>query len=47
VFRITANGYGDLLPAASGTRALVFVESLVGVVPVALFLFVLGRRVSR
>jgi hypothetical protein len=40
-------GYGDLSPAAPGTRALVFVESLVGAVLVALLVFVLGRRVTR
>jgi uncharacterized protein YjbI with pentapeptide repeats len=40
-------GYGDLSPAAPGTRALVFVESLVGAVLVALLVFVLGRRVAR
>jgi hypothetical protein len=40
-------GYGDLSPAAPGTRALVFVESLLGAVLVALLVFVLGRRVAR
>jgi uncharacterized protein YjbI with pentapeptide repeats len=40
-------GYGDLSPAAPGTRTLVFVESLVGAVLVALLVFVLGRRVAR
>lgn len=40
-------GYGDLSPAAPGTRALVFVESLIGAVLVALLVFVLGRRVAR
>jgi hypothetical protein len=40
-------GYGDLSPAAPGTRALVFVESLLSAVLVALLVFVLGRRVAR
>jgi hypothetical protein len=43
----STSGYGDLSPAALGTRALVFVESLIVAALVALLVFVLGRRVAR
>lgn len=40
-------GYGDLYPTGAGTKILVGSESLAGAVMVALFIFVLSRRVVR
>jgi uncharacterized protein YjbI with pentapeptide repeats len=40
-------GYGDLSPAAPGSRVLVAFESITGALLLALLIFVLGRRVAR
>lgn len=40
-------GYGDFYPAGPGSKALVSTESLIGAILMALFIFVLGRRVAR
>jgi uncharacterized protein YjbI with pentapeptide repeats len=40
-------GYGDFYPASPVSRLLVGVESLAGALFIALFVFVLGRRVAR
>lgn len=47
VITFTTVGYGDLFPASLGTKILVGAESLLGALFIALFVFVLGRRVSR
>lgn len=47
VITFTTIGYGDLYPTGAGSKFLVGVESLFGAVLVALFIFVLGRRVAR
>jgi hypothetical protein len=43
----TTIGYGDFYPAGTGSRILVALESLAGALLIALFVFVLGRRVAR
>ena len=40
-------GYGDFYPASPVSRLLVGIESLAGALFIALFVFVLGRRVAR
>ena len=47
VITFTTIGYGDLYPNGDGAKFLVGVESLFGAVLIALFIFVLGRRVAR
>jgi hypothetical protein len=47
VITFTTIGYGDLYPIGTGSKFLVGVESLFGAILVALFIFVLGRRVAR
>ena len=47
VITFTTIGYGDLYPVGTAAKVLVGVESLSGAVLVALFVFVLGRRVAR
>jgi len=47
VITFTTIGYGDLYPIGIGSKFLVGVESLFGAILVALFIFVLGRRVAR
>lgn len=43
----TTIGYGDFYPAGIGSRILVALESLSGALLIALFVFVIGRRVAR
>jgi uncharacterized protein YjbI with pentapeptide repeats len=43
----TTIGYGDFYPAGTGSRILVALESLGGALLIALFVFVIGRRVAR
>jgi hypothetical protein len=43
----TTIGYGDFYPAGTGSRILVALESLAGALIIALFVFVIGRRVAR
>jgi len=47
VITFTTIGYGDLYPTGVGSKILVGFESLAGAVLIALFIFVLGRRVAR
>lgn len=47
VITFTTIGYGDLYPNGICSKILVGLESLAGAVLIALFIFVLGRRVSR
>ncbi|WP_434530042.1 pentapeptide repeat-containing protein (plasmid) [Haloarcula sp. NS06] len=47
VITFSTIGYGDLAPRGFGSQILVGVESLLGAVLVALFIFVLGRRTER
>lgn len=47
VITFTTIGYGDLYPVGTFAKVLVGAESLSGAVLVALFVFVLGRRVAR
>lgn len=47
VITFSTIGYGDLYPISAGSKALVGMESLIGAVMVALFIFVLSRRVTR
>ncbi|WP_368408806.1 potassium channel family protein [Haloarchaeobius amylolyticus] len=47
VITFTTIGYGDLYPLGTISQILVCVESLAGSILVALFIFVLGRRVAR
>lgn len=43
----TTLGYGDITPATDGTRLLAATEALCGAFLTALFVFTLGRRVTR
>lgn len=47
VITFTTIGYGDLYPTGAGSKLLVGFESLSGAILIALFVFVLGRRVAR
>lgn len=47
VITFTTIGYGDLAPTGAGSKILVGFESLSGAILIALFVFVLGRRVAR
>lgn len=47
VITFTTIGYGDLYPIGAGSKLLVGFESLSGAILIALFVFVLGRRVAR
>jgi uncharacterized protein YjbI with pentapeptide repeats len=47
VITFTTIGYGDLYPTGWFAKVLVGVESLAGAILIALFIFVLGRRVAR
>jgi hypothetical protein len=47
VITFTTIGYGDLYPTGVGSKFLVGFESLSGAILIALFVFVLGRRVAR
>ncbi|WP_081461395.1 pentapeptide repeat-containing protein [Halalkalicoccus jeotgali] len=47
VITFTTIGYGDLYPIGVGSKVLVGFESLSGAILIALFVFVLGRRVAR
>ncbi|WP_199243643.1 pentapeptide repeat-containing protein [Haloplanus rallus] len=47
VITFTTIGYGDLYPTGVGSKILVGFESLSGAILIALFVFVLGRRVAR
>jgi uncharacterized protein YjbI with pentapeptide repeats len=47
IITFTTIGYGDLYPVGTGSKVLVGAESLSGALLVALFVFVLGRRVAR
>jgi uncharacterized protein YjbI with pentapeptide repeats len=47
IITFTTIGYGDLYPTGVGSKVLVGFESLSGAILIALFVFVLGRRVAR
>lgn len=47
VITFTTIGYGDLYPTGAWSKVLVGFESLSGAILIALFVFVLGRRVAR
>lgn len=47
VITFSTIGYGDFYPASPVSRLLVGVESLAGALFIALFVFVIGRRVAR
>lgn len=47
IITFTTIGYGNVYPLGNGSRILVGVESLLGALLMALFVFVLGRRVAR
>lgn len=47
IITFTTIGYGDLYPTGALSKALVGAESLAGGILIALFVFVLGRRVAR
>jgi hypothetical protein len=47
IITFTTIGYGDLYPTGILSKLLVGFESLAGALLIALFVFVLGRRVSR
>lgn len=47
VITFTTIGYGDLYPTGVWSKVLVGFESLSGAILIALFVFVLGRRVAR
>jgi hypothetical protein len=47
VITFSTIGYGDFYPASPVSRLLVGIESLAGAIFIALFVFVLGRRVAR
>ena len=47
VITFSTIGYGDLSPRGVGSQVLVGLESLLGALLVALFIFVLGRRTER
>lgn len=47
VITFTTIGYANVAPNGFGSRVLVGAESLVGAILVALFVYVLGRRVAR
>lgn len=42
----STGGYGDVLPASDLSRTIAGAESLIGTLLIALFIFVLGRRVT-
>lgn len=47
VITFSTVGYGDFYPASPFSRILVGIESLIGALFIALFVFVIGRRVAR
>jgi Ion channel. len=47
VITFSTIGYGDFYPASPLSRLLVGIESLAGALFIALFVFVIGRRVAR
>lgn len=47
IITFTTIGYGDLYPTGVGSKVLVGFESLSGAILVALFVFILGRRIAR
>jgi hypothetical protein len=47
VITFSTIGYGDFRPASPLSRLLVGIESLAGALFIALFVFVIGRRVAR
>jgi hypothetical protein len=47
VITFSTIGYGDFYPASPVSRLLVGIESLAGALLIALFVFVIGRRVAR
>lgn len=47
VITFTTIGYANVAPHGAGSRVLVGFESLIGAILIALFVYVLGRRVAR
>lgn len=47
IITFTTIGYANVAPHGPGSRVLVGIESLVGAILIALFVYVLGRRVAR
>ncbi len=47
VITFTTIGYANVAPAGGGSRVLVGIESLAGALLMALFVYVLARRVTR
>lgn len=47
IITFTTIGYANVAPNGVGSRILVGIESLVGAILIALFVYVLGRRVAR
>lgn len=47
VITFTTIGYANVAPHGAGSRILVGIESLLGAIFIALFVYVLGRRVAR
>ena len=47
IITFTTTGYANVAPNGAGSRLLVGIESLLGSIMIALFVYVLGRRVAR